>query len=221
MKIKRHNISLILDVLITVLVLAAWAKMVFQLGDNGTISAGGFKNLKYFTVLSNLLAGTASVLNIIYTLRAKKLNRENPKWVLRLKYAGAAATALTFIVVVTFLGPVYKVEGLYSGANMVFHVIVPILAFIGIVISDGWELTMKDSLTAIIPMMIYGTVYVLNILINGFGEGPYSNDIYGFLYWGWGGGALIFAILILISWGVALLLRLIRSKILNGDRNGR
>ena len=221
MKTKHIDFSLILDALIAVLVLTAWMKMVFSIGDNGTISAGGFRNLKYFTVLSNLLAGTAAVLNIIYTIRAEKLNSDLPAWVGRMKYAGAAATALTFIVVVTFLGPVYRVPGLFSGANLVFHLIVPVLAFISFAADGGNKLSIRDSMTAVIPVVLYGTVYALNIVINGFGDHPYAHDLYGILSWGWGIGIVIFCIMILITWGVALVLRLIRNRKTNGEINGR
>ena len=107
MKTFGHKTSLAVDVLIAVMVLGAWMCMVFKLGDNGTISQGGFKNLKYFTVLSNLLAASASILNIVYTTRAIKrgksggsadINAQIPGWVWKFQYAAATAVALTFIV---------------------------------------------------------------------------------------------------------------------------
>ena len=191
------------------------------MGDNGTISSGGLRNLKYFTVLSNLLAAAASVLNIIFTERAKKLNTGIPTWVSLLKYAGAVAVTLTLTVVVTFLGPVYKVEGLFRGANLVFHLIVPILAFVGFALEDGPEMSIKDSLIAVVPVVLYGIGYIGNILINGLGDSPYASEMYGFLYFGWGWGIVIFGILLIISWAAALVLRFIRKKRLNGAKNGR
>ncbi len=213
MKITRQTLSLVLDILIAFFVLYSWISMIMNWGDNGTISAGGFRNLKYFTVLSNLLMAAASILNIILTIKAKRTNDQIPAWTGKLKLAGATATALTFFVVVTFLGPVYKVVGLYSGANFWFHVAVPIMSFIDLIISDFGKLTIRDSLTALIPILVYGAGYIGNLLINGFGDGTYTNDWYGFLYWGWGVGIVIFVILILISWCMALLMRLLHNKI--------
>ena len=220
MKTPRQKLSFAIDILITVMVFYAWACMIFRWGDNGTISAGGFRNLKYFTVLSNLLMAAASILNIVYTIRETRSDKPIPRGAAVIKYVGATATALTFIVVVTFLGTVYKVPGLYSGANLWFHVVVPVLSFIGVIISEGPRMTIRDSLIAVLPMIVYGISYISNILINGMGESPYSNDWYGFLYWGWGPGLVIFLILILISWAAALLMRLIHNKT-NGERNGK
>ena len=224
--------------MIAVMVLGAWMCMVFKLGDNGTISQGGFKNLKYFTVLSNLLAAAASILNIVYTTRAIKrgkggdsgssarstsggsadINAQIPGWVWKFKYAAATAVALTFIVVVSFLGPVYQIPGLYSGANLWFHVVVPIVSVLAVIFGPGPRLEFGDSFRTLIPVLTYGAGYIANLLINGLGDTPYSNDWYGFLYWGWGIAFVMFAIMILVSWGVALGMRALHNR-LNGAKN--
>ena len=224
--------------MIAVMVLGAWMCMVFKLGDNGTISQGGFKNLKYFTVLSNLLAASASILNIVYTTRAIKrgkgggsgssarstsgdsasINAQIPGWVWKFKYAAATAVALTFIVVVSFLGPVYQIPGLYSGANLWFHVVVPIVSVLAVIFGPGPRLEFRDNFRTLIPVLTYGAGYIANLLINGLGDTPYSNDWYGFLYWGWGIAFVMFAIMILVSWGVALGMRALHNR-LNGAKN--
>lgn len=220
MKTNRRTISLALDILIVIMVFYAWACMIFAWGDNGTIAAGGFRNLKYFTVLSNLLMAAASAVNIIVTIKSKRNSTEIPAWTDIFKYVGATATALTFLVVVSFLGPVYKVPGLYSGANLWFHVVVPVLGCINVVISDFGEIAFKDSFKALVPLLIYGVGYIGNILINGMGDKPYSNDWYGFLYWGWGIGMVILAILIVLTWSMALIMRGLHNRT-NGVKNGR
>ena len=80
MKTNRRTISLALDILIVIMVFYAWACMIFAWGDNGTIAAGGFRNLKYFTVLSNLLMAAASAVNIIVTIKSKRNSTEIPAW---------------------------------------------------------------------------------------------------------------------------------------------
>ncbi len=212
MKSKRQKISLILDVLITVMVLYAWACMIFRWGDNGTISAGGFRNLKYFTVLSNLLMAAASALNLVYTIRMIKYNRTIPNWVPRLKYAGATAVTLTLLVVLLFLWPVFKIPGLYAGANLWFHLLIPLMAICSFVLGTADTMTIRDSWLAVIPMIIYGAWYIGNNLINGVGEWPDTNDWYGFLSWGWGIGVVIFGVLVLMTWASALLMRLFNKK---------
>lgn len=50
-------------------------------------------------------------------------------------------------------------------------------------------------------------------LLNGIGVWPESNDWYGFLNWGPGFGALIFACIVLASFAMACILRFLRNKI--------
>ena len=214
MKTSRQKASLVLDIIIAVMVFYAWARMIFQWGDNGTISAGGFRNLRYFTVLSNLLMAAASILNIVYTIIARKLNKEVPSWVSKLKYAGASAVALTLLVVLLFLWPVFHVPGLYSGANLFMHLIVPLIGGLSFVLGGNGKIGFKDSFISVVPMLIYGIWYIGNNLINGIGEWPDTNDWYGFLSWGWIPGLIIFALLILMTWGVALIMRLIYNRFL-------
>ena len=214
MKTSRQKASLVLDIIIAVMVFYAWARMIFQWGDNGTISAGGFRNLRYFTVLSNLLMAAASILNIVYTIIARKLNKEVPSWVSKLKYAGASAVALTLLVVLLFLCPVFHVPGLYSGANLFMHLIVPLIGGLSFVLGGNGKIGFKDSFISVVPMLIYGIWYIGNNLINGIGEWPDTNDWYGFLSWGWIPGLIIFALLILMTRGVALVMRLIHNKFL-------
>lgn len=217
MKTTRQKLTFALDILITVLVLYAWACMIFRWGDNGTISAGGFRNLRYFTVLSNLLMAAASILNIICTIKSIRTGEKIPKSAATFRYVGATATALTFFVVITFLWPVYKVPGLYSGANFWFHAAVPVMAFVSVILAGGPKLTIRDSFKALIPLFLYGVYYIGNNLINGIGEGYETNDWYGFLYWGWTGGIIIFMVLILVTWGMALIMRLVHNKTNGGE----
>jgi len=57
-----------------------------------------------------------------------------------------------------------------------------------------------------IPTAVYGFLYTGNIIINGKGEWPDSNDFYGFLNWGYGFGAVIFAGTVTVSWTTAQIL---------------
>ena len=216
MKSINQKTILVLDVLIVVLVLVSWMLMVFRLANNGTLSAGGLNNLKYFTLQSNLLAAAASVLSIIYAIR----NAGRPSWIIYLKYVSAAAVGLTFVVVIAFLGPIYGYPGMYRGANLGFHLIVPLLAMAGFVLEDTGKISFKSSLLALIPVILYAVYYVVNILLKGISVWPDTNDWYFFLAWGWGTGVLILIAILIVTWGLALLLRAAHNKHL-GVKNGR
>ena len=191
----RKIISRILNIVIAVLALWAWIAMVFRLGRHGDLSAGGLQTLRYFTVLSNLMQAGVS---LAYAFGAK------PR---RWKYASTVAVALTFTVVLVFLGPLYGYPSMYAGANFIFHLVVPVLAMADFIFLDReGTFRLTDSLLAMIPMLAYGHFYVGNLLINGI-EG---NDWYSFARGGPLSAAIVFCLILHGNWGLALLLRLPR-----------
>ena len=74
------------------------------------------------------------------------------------------------------------------------------------------RLSFADSLVALLPMALYGVYYVTNILVNGLGAPGRSNDWYGFAMGGVKTIPLVFLIIALATWGVALLERLPRRS---------
>lgn len=69
------------------------------------------------------------------------------------------------------------------------------------------RIPLSKTLFAMIPSFLYGTVYLLNNLINGIGEWPEGNDWYGFLNWGLPIGIAIYLGIIIVSWVIACILR--------------
>ena len=200
----RKNLSKAVNLLIAVLVLWAWVSMAFRLGGHGSLSAGGLQSLRYFTVLSNLLQGGVSL--------ACALGRR-PR---RLKYASTTAVALTFLVVLLFLGPVYGYAPMYAGANLWFHLVVPVLAMVDFLALDReGAYTRRDGLFAMLPMLAYGLFYVGNLLKNG----VRGNDWYGFARGGPGTAAVVFLAILAGNGLIALLLRLPRRA--HGHAAGR
>jgi hypothetical protein len=171
--------------------------MTFRLGRLGAQSPGGFGNLRYFTVLSNLFQG---IVSLIYFC-GRKISR----W----KYASTTAIAFTFFIALLFLAPVRGLHSVYSGANFFSHLVVPVLAIVDFLIFDReGTFTLRDSLIAVIPMLAYSLFYVGNLLING----VMDNDWYGFAKHGPQSAALAFLIILGLNWIVALLMRLPRRK---------
>ena len=65
----------------------------------------------------------------------------------------------------------------------------------------------RDTAFATIPVLLYGTVYLSNIAINGVGVWPDTNDWYGFTTWGTPMTFVIFGVITLISWIMAVIMR--------------
>jgi len=191
---------------ITIIVLVtAGLILMFNNKDTGTgLMSSGFENLKYYTVLSNLFAGIAALVSLFIDNKFSKV----------MKLMSASATGLTFAVIAFFLGPLYGHVNLYRNANLLFHLIVPLIAMYDYVTSGGEVPELRFAVLSSVPTVLYGTEYVLNILINGIGgEYPNTNDFYLFLHWGWGAGIAIFAGITAATFGIACLLRWANKRI--------
>lgn len=196
---KKKKLLTVYNVLIVVLVLYAWLRMFFD-PEESRLSSKGFTNLKYFTTLSNIFAGSVAAAWLIQLARKKDTEALN-RW----KYISACSVGLTFLVVLGFLGPLYGFGTMYVKSNFFFHLVVPLMALVEFLFFVPGKMTFRDNHLVIIPPLLYGTVYILNTIIRGVS----GNDIYGFLNWGYPVGILIFAVICLVTWLLGLLLRLV------------
>lgn len=194
----------VVNIILIIAVAGAWLMMTF--GGEGTLSENGFGNLKYFTVLSNILEAVASAVWLA-SRNGDEVKKERAE---RLKYISAAAVMLTFTTVMVFLGPLYGYSSMFVGANLFLHLLIPLASFAEIVFLSDTEYSRRDNRLVIIPPLIYGAVYLSNIMINGIGEWPDTNDFYLFLAWGYPVGILIFAVICLVTWLLGLLMRKLR-----------
>jgi len=184
-----------LNIVIAVIVPCAWVYMMCR--GSGSLAATGLRSLKYFTVLSNLLEGLASVLFLCSVPHSPLL-----------KYIAGIAVTLTFMTVLYFLGPVFGYAFMFRGANFWFHLVVPLLAIGEMLVMDDVRHSRKDSLMTVLPLFIYGAFYMGNILLNGVGAWPQSNDWYGFARWGIPQGIALFALFCLLTYlGARLITR--------------
>lgn len=203
---KKADLNLILNLLIVLLVAAGTVIMFVNKANATGLLSSGFANFKYYTVLSNELAGVAAICQIVLHCKGKAY----PK---TLKLIAATATAVTFLVVALFLGPIYGWLPLYKSANLYFHLIVPIICVIEFLFAQDKEpTTIRHCAIASLSVALYGLVYAANILILGKGKASPQNDWYGFLNWGLAVGAVIWAGILLCAFGTACLLRFLKTK---------
>lgn len=207
-----RKLSLALNASIAVMVAAAWLGMVFGVDERGVLTARGLWSLKYFTVLSNLLAGAASALYAACLIRLLRGSAAVPRWAVLLKYAGAVSVALTLATVLVFLGPTAKTGflSMFRGANLWLHLVVPVLCVLDFCFLDpDGPLTLSDSLIACVPMLLYAAFYTANLARNGFvGADGRVNDWYGFAFGGWRTAVISAVVVALGTWGMALMMRL-------------
>ena len=198
----RGKLSILAKVLLVLMVIWAWRVMLVT--AEGTLSSTGLRSLRYFTVLSNLLCGLAALIHLI----AMGVKKKAPRWTLRLSYLGTVAVGVTLMVVMLFLGPLYGYLAMLRNANLWFHLVIPVLAILDhILLEQGERPSFRDSFLAILPAFLYGLGYVANILLNGIGQWPDTNDWYLFFHWGTPAAVGIFAAILLMNWGIACALR--------------
>lgn len=200
-------VSIVINVIIAPLSVLAWLWILLGVGDSGDLAHKGVGSLKYFTVLSNLFSAVASV---VYLLFCMKGDGQLPLWLVTLKLVAAAAVMLTFLVTALLLRPLYGWRSLYSGGNLWLHLVLPLLAAADccLFLPLG-EIPLGMTLWAMVPVAAYGVFYLARILRHGAEEGGVVYDFYGFLRWGKEKLPVVVAAMLLATWGIALVLRLL------------
>ena len=211
----RRVISVILNIMIVAFAVTGTVIMLTHRGDGKGLTSSGIENLKYFTVLSNELCGITAALWLVSELMGKKFP-------VLPKLAAAAAVGLTFLTIAAFLAPMYPDLNLYENANLWFHLILPLTGIAEFILLKTTErIPFGYAVISALPALIYGACYLVNILINGVGEWPDTNDWYGFLNWGYPVGIGIFAVIVLMDFGMAALLRGVNILINKPGRKGK
>ena len=198
-----YMVHRVLEFLIILTTIGSWVRM-FRRGGERVLSQQGFASLKYYTCLSNIFAGLVSGLTVLCLL-VNGLQASLPMWVVLLKYSAAVSVCLTFCVVMVFLGPRMGYKLLFAEEQLFLHAVGPLLAVFSFLRSPFIP-QMKSSATfiAVIPTLLYGIVYAANILKNGIGEGEKTNDWYGFAVGGVKSIPVVFAIIMTVTWGLAV-----------------
>ena len=206
----RAAVNLLLVICVTV------GCLLMAFGGIGLLSADGLGGLKYFTVQSNLLEGAASLIWLI----GKAVCGKEKRWITALKYIACTCVGLTFLTVMVFLGPLYGYPAMFQRANLFFHLLVPLLAIAEFLLMNREPVGMGENLAAVTPPLLYGAVYLVNILVHEPTGDPYAYDLYGFLLWGMPVGIAIFAVICLVTFLIGLGLRLGSRAIASGRQAG-
>ena len=210
---KRHA-SLVLNAAIVVMFVFAWCEMAFGWGGtHGALSSLGLGTLKYFTIQSNLLSAVVSAACVVFYLR--HAGERLPELAHMLRLVATTAVGLTLVTVEAFLAPMlYGYASMHAGANLWFHLLLPLMAMVSYCVFEADRpVSWRATLVAVVPMVLYGAGYCANVLINGVGEGAATNDWYGFTQWGLQAIPVVFAVMALVTWAIALVLRVVNQRV--------
>ena len=198
---NRDNLRKYINIILVIMVLGSW--IAIFVSASGTLMHNGINSLKYFTVLSNLFEGAASVIWLVSTRKNGKASARAEL----LKYIAAAAVGLTCVTVLVFLGPLYGYPAMFAGGSLYMHLLTPVIAIAEIIFLSDFTYTRKDNRLVMLSPIVYGVFYLGNNLINGIGEWPDTNDWYLFLTWGYPVGILIFVVICAVTWLLGLAMR--------------
>lgn len=172
----RSLLSLIINILIIVLTTLCEIQFFIGVGD-GNMQVSGFVSFRYFTILSNVFAALSCIAVIPFNVRILLGKDENYlKAVMLFKFMGTVAVTVTFAVVLAFLGPTMGYASMFVGVNLYLHMLGPILAIISFCfLEKSGKVEKKDFFLGDLALLIYGIVYVINVV--WLGVWP---DFYGF-----------------------------------------
>lgn len=205
----RDSVLVAWNAAIVVLTLGAWLSMVYGwFGAGMLLNTTGVGSLKYYTILSNLLSAAASA-----WLVASLLGGECPRIVFLAKFAATTSVMVTFLVTLVFLGPTMGYAIMYAGPNLFLHLVLPLMALMEVwVLWPRLGLSLGDTAWAVVPTLAYAVFYYGNILVNGVGEPPALNDWYGFTVWGLDRMPIVFVVVVLVAWAIALAIRALNGS---------
>lgn len=216
---RKHRILAAADFLIVFMTLFALIVMYCGLDISQLLSAKGISMLKYFTVDANFLTVFAAILAFPHEIRASRdPSHKLPRGILLLLFACVVSLALTFLTVIFFLGPLLGWKKICEGSNLVMHLIMPVFVT-GLFIWSGYgkHLRRQDLYVGLIPTILYGTGYLIHILMTDTSFGQHGNDWYGFAQWGVG----MMAPVLLAAIGITWLITLAVWKIAGGGKTSR
>ena len=214
---KKIKISLVLNILIVILVTLATVFMFtgFKfMPSNDLLKATNLEMFKFFTVDSNVLAGISSFVLGIYEIKIlNKKIKKIPNLVYIFKLMGTASLCLTFITTAVFLTPQYGLYPMYNNSNLIYHLIVPILAIISYIFYEKHNVKYRQALLGIIPMIVY-SIYYIGMILTHLNSGglTYKYDFYGFLRGNINNIWIVIPVIYLITYLMSLLLVYLNKK---------
>ena len=219
-EIKKIKISLVMNAASFLIFAVGLVFMLigFQfMGYEKRLSATTAEAFRFFTVDSNVIAGIACLIMVIFEIRLLKGKTESlPAWLYSLKHIATVGVAITFFTVLLILAPFFEggFFALYMNSNLFFHLIIPLLCMISFMFFEGTRrLRFGQTFLGIITMLVYGVFYAANVMTHMSGGQVSSKyDWYGLFSGTIAPWPVMMAIMVVMAWIISFLLWLINRK---------
>ena len=170
---KNGRLVSVLSIVVNLFIVAVTVfsvSLFFTSKGQGNMEVAGTRAFRYFTVDSNILAAVASLLVMIFQI--KNLFSRNavatgavPEWLRLLKFVSVVSVMLTFLTVVFFLGPLMGYRLMFVGTNLFLHLTTPLMALLSFwLLETGGRIRPGLFLPGVIPMLLYGAVYIYMVV---------------------------------------------------------
>ena len=218
---KTHLVNSWLNLIFSmIIVVLVFISIVINLlaAPTEIVEEVGVKTFRMFTVLSNMLVGVASAMTIPFAIDGiRQRNYHLPRWIVVLTYVSVNCITLTFLVALAILSPRAGFGPIMiEGKNLFLHTIVPIIAIVAFLFVNVYHtVKFKATLIAVLPVFLYAMVYLVLAIIIGEENGGWR-DHYRFedlMPWYY-----ILVLMLLLSFGIACLLRVIHNNMHRRDK---
>ena len=207
-------VSVALNFIAFILTAVGTFVMIKGIDADEHLAADGWHSIKYFTVQSNLLYGAyAAVFAVIGLIYGSADAVPDVFYIL--KYIFTVGVTLTMLTVLLYLAPVVvkSYPPLFKGANLYFHLLVPLLGVISFCFFEkGAEISIPQTFLGLIPFALYGVYYTVNVVAHADnGKVDMKYDWYGFVMKGVDKAAIAALIMIAAATAICFGLRFINS----------
>lgn len=207
---KKILAALILN--ISVVIATGAIAVSYYFYSNNPLVENGVDSYKFFTTDSNILAALSSLVLIPFEVQILRGKRDKiPHGAIVFKYVGMVSVMLTFITVMTLLLPKYGAEFMLLDTSFHMHISGPLAAFVTFVfLETGSKIKISETFLTLIPPVIYGTVYLFEVVIIGYKDGGWM-DFYTFNRGGF--WYISMPVILIATYLIAVLTRLAHNKL--------
>ena len=141
----------------------------------------GVRKFIFFTVDSNVLAALTLLIALPFKYRRLVTGKPLPFFCVVLSFVGVAASSVTFMTVLLFLGPALGYGNMFLGNNLLLHLVCPVCMAASFIFDFGSDKKLKFRYTplSLLPTVLYGILYFIMVMVVGAENGGWE-DFYGF-----------------------------------------
>jgi hypothetical protein len=165
-----------------------------------------------------MFVGVTAAMSIPFAVDGiRQKNYHLPRWIVNLTFSSATCITLTFLITIFVLSPrLGFVLMMASGSFLFMHTLVPIIAILSFLFINTYHnIKFKTTFYALIPVFAYAVTYLVLVIAVGEENGGWRDHYHFQELMPW---YYIFAAMMLLTFGIASLLRVIHNRMHQRDK---